>query len=472
MSSPSRHASLAIFAPCLLALVPLSACGGEQPKRRPNIVLVTIDTLRADRVDSMGYERGLTPAMDALAAKSAAFRDAITPIATTGPAHASLFTGLPPRIHGLRWNGNELSPDFATLAGLLNDEGYETAAFVSMPLMLHGMNLGQGFITRSDVTAENDVIRPGAETNRMAIEWLTQERDEPYFLWVHYFDVHTPFELTEHAEQHLGDYQGKLRNGASTAEVQHMGEPNPKAVPWNDTELTALGHLYDGGVTTADDLIAELTAALGIDLGSHPTSTSMVGVPGSSEQIASPAQDTVLIVTADHGELLGEHNHQGHGFQVWQEALRVPLIIHDPSAAPIEIDARVGLMDLFPTVLELAGLESPTASPGRSLLPAVHGQEPAPKTYLAESRTSPGRTQPVAILKGNLKVVLMGDEAFGFDLAKDPAEQTRLDISSSPELAELAEIARAYEATGTESPAGEKPSQERLDMLKALGYVE
>ena len=463
MTSPSPNAPLAAIALGLLALVPLSACGDNQPARRPNIVLVTIDTLRADRVDSMGFERGLTPAMDALAAKSAAFRDAITPIATTGPAHASLFTGLPPRIHGLRWNGNDLAPDFATLAGLLNDEGYDTAAFVSMPLMLHGMKLGQGFITRSDVSAENDVIRPGAETNRMAIEWLGEDRDGPYFLWVHYFDVHTPFELTDHAERHLGDYQGKLRNGASTIQVQRMGDPNPKAVPWNDTELTALGHLYDGGVTTADSLVAELSLALGIDLGRT--------INGKAEP-APKASDTVLIVTSDHGELLGEHHHQGHGFQVWQEALRVPLIIHDPSAAPIQIDERVGLMDLFPTVLELAGLEPPTTTPGRSLLPAVHGQAPEPKTYLAESRTSPGRVQPVAILKDNLKVVLMGDEAFGFDLAKDPTEQNRLDIGSSPELTELAEIARAYEATGTESVAGEQPSQARLDALKALGYVE
>ena len=468
MSSSLPHAPGTTLAPWLLALaalVPLTGCSGDQPARRPNIVLVTIDTLRADRVDSMGFERGLTPAMDELAAKSAAFRDAITPIATTGPAHASLFTGLPPRIHGLRWNGNDLAPDFATLAGLLNDEGYDTAAFVSMPLMLHGMNLGQGFITRSDISAENDQIRPGSETNRMAIEWLQQDRDKPYFLWVHYFDVHTPFELTEHAEQHLGDYQGKLRNGASTHEVQHMGEPNPKAVPWNDTELTALGHLYDGGVTTADALVAELSLALGIELGQHKSGKAQPIPKGSGSE-------TVLIVTADHGELLGEHNHQGHGFQVWQEALRIPLIIHDPSAAPVQIDERVGLMDLFPTVLEFAGLQSSTATAGRSLVPAIRGESPLPKTYLAESRTSPGRIQPVAILKGDLKVVLMGNDAFGFDLSQDPTEQTRLDIDSSPELTELAEIARAYEATGEESTTSEKPSQERLDSLKALGYVE
>lgn len=465
MSSSPRFASLAVLAPWLLPLVALLGCGGEQLARRPNIVLVTIDTLRADRVDSMGFERGLTPAMDALAAKSAAFRDAMTPIATTGPAHASLFTGLPPRIHGLRWNGNDLAPDFATLAGLLNDEGYDTAAFVSMPLMLHGMNLGQGFLTRSDVSAENDEIRPGAETNRMAIEWLQQDRDQPYFLWVHYFDVHTPFELTEHAKQHLGDYQGKLRNGASTSQVQRMGDPSPKAVPWNDTELTALGHLYDGGVTTVDGLVAELSLALGIELGRE--------VNGEDQAVPqNPDTKTVLIVTADHGELLGEHKQQGHGFQVWQEALRIPLIIHDASAAPIQIDERVGLMDLFPTVLEYAGLEPPSTTPGRSLVPAIRGELPGPGIYLAESRTSPGRIQPVAILKGNLKVVLMGDEAFGFDLAKDPSEQTRLDIGSSPELTELAEIARAYEATGTESATDEKPSQERLDALKALGYVE
>lgn len=424
----------------------------EVPKGPPNIVLVTLDTLRADRV---GGDHSLTPSIDAFASHSTVFAGAITPIATTGPAHSSLFTGLRPRTHTVRWNGDSLPDKFATLATLLSETGYDTAAFVSMPMLINGTKLGRGFATTSEEGPYQEATRPGTEVNQFAKEWLKAPRNKPFFLWLHYFEVHSPYRLTTHAKQHLGNYAGFFANGASVDDLYSIRTGYPGDKHWSERNLAAINTLYDGEVVEADKLIADLLSALGI-----------------SAKQSGPKDNTVVILTADHGQVLGEHHAFGHGFMTWEEALRVPLIIHDPHAEAREIDERVSLIDLFPTILDYARIPLPQVAVGRSLQPAVRGAELPRTLYLAETRKGTREQQAIVALEGSNKVVLGYERAGAFNLATDPHELRPMPVESSLEFERLAKIALEYFTQEPTAGQQDKPDQERLDELRSLGYTD
>jgi len=457
--------TLRVFAWLLIVALPVtSSCSRQSevpadPVRRPNIVLITVDTLRADHVGSQDGAPSLTPNIDALAERSVVFRNAITPIGTTGPAHASLFTGLPPRVHGVRWNGDRLTPDFPTLAGLLRSAGYDTAAFVSMPLLISGVHLGRGFTALSDGQQTDQMIRSGADVNRLAERWLEESREAPLFLWLHYYEVHSPYRLTAHARERLGDYDGVFARGASVDQFYSLGTDKPIAAPKNAENLAALNLLYDGEVIEADLLVAQILAALDPATGAH-----------------APKGDTVVILTSDHGQLLGEHDKLGHGFMVWEEALRVPLIIHDPRASAeqslVRVDERVSLMDLFPTILEYADLPVPEESVGQSLLPALSGGEHTGTLYFAETRNGNKPRQATVAFDGFRKVVLSGGEVRAFDLNADPDELTPLFEVDTPAWQRLAEVVRAYDSLRPGAQAERELDESTLEQLRKLGYVK
>ena len=431
----------------------LAGCGGDEsgsplPDEPSNIVLVTIDTLRTDRVGVHGSELRLTPHIDELGRRSAVFDHAITPIATTTPAHASVFTGLYPRLHGVRWNGDRLSDDYQTLAERLVDAGYETAAFIGLPGMIVRGNLGQGFQTASDTAESALEVRPGIEVNLLALRWLEEPRKEPFFLWVHYYEVHSPYRLTQHARRHLGSYAGPLADGATVEEFYSYGKPELPATLENREALTAL---YDGEVVEADRLVGNVVSEL---------------------RNQGRLDNTVIIVTSDHGQLLGEHERVGHGFQVWEEVLRVPLIVHDPYATePRRVGRRVGLIDLFPTILEYARLPAPEDALGRSLVGDIHGDVVEEPFLLAEICTGREEKGTVAVMRGRLKVVVSNDGTQAFDLEEDPFEGNPLGGDRPPifqRLEEVGETHRTFETSGT---ALEDLDPEMLEHLRSLGYV-
>jgi arylsulfatase A-like enzyme len=431
----------------------LAGCGGGDsgsplPDEPSNIVLFTIDTLRTDRVGAHGSERRLTPHIDELAQKSAVFDYAVTPIATTTPAHASIFTGLYPRLHGVRWNGDRLSDDHQTLAERLADAGYETAAFIALTEMIVHGNLGQGFQAASDTPESPFKIRPGVEVNRLALRWLEEPREEPFFLWVHYYEVHSPYRLTPHARRRLGSYSGSLADGAGVHEFYSYGKPELPATPENRRVLTAL---YDGEVVEADRLIGNAVSEL---------------------RNQGRLDNTVIIVTSDHGQLLGEHERVGHGFQVWEEALRVPLIVHDCYASePRRIRRRVGLIDLFPTILEYARLPAPENAPGRSLVRDIHGDAVEETFLLAEIATGREEQGTVAVMQGQHKIVVSNDGTRAFDLEEDPSERNPLAGEHPPIFQRLEEVAETHRTFETSGRAVEDLDPEMLEHLRSLGYV-
>ena len=239
-----------------------------------------------------------------------------------------------------------------------------------------------------------------------------------------------------------------LSDGATVDEFYSYGESELPATEENRRVLTVL---YDGEVVEADRLVGNVMSEL---------------------RNQRRLDNTVVIVTSDHGQLLGEHERVGHGFQVWEEVLRVPLIVHDPYAPePRHIERRVGLIDLFPTILEYARLPEPEGAMARSLVDDIHGDVVEEPLLLAEICTGREEKGTVAVLRGRHKIVVSNDGMQAFDLEEDPLEGNPLGESRPAifqRLEEVAETHRTFETSGT---ALEDLDPEMLEHLRALGYI-
>ncbi len=471
----TARALTSVGSSCLLALLAalavVTGCGRVGAGRgldRPNLVILTLDTQRADFLGTYGDRRGLTPKIDAFAADSVVFADAVAAIGTTVPSHATLFTGLYPRRHAVHWNGDRLAPRFETLAETLAKAGYDTAAFVATGSMLWRGGLGQGF-RRFDPEpgADAPLVRSGEEVDAAALEWLAERGSRstsgrPFFAWLHYFEAHSPYPLTDRARVEMArtGYDGPLARGASTEELQALG----RRIPWTPAERAALRALYAGRVADLDRWVGEVLDALRRpDAGGEPLLAR-----------------TLVVVTADHGQVLGEHDEFGHGFLLWQPVLAVPLIVHAPGASPRRVAERVGLVDLVPTLLEVLGLPARPGLDGRSFAGALAGGEPPRRVYFAEGRMTGARRRVpaidsdlLAVFDGPLKAISQPGRFAVYDLAADPEEVAGATGGSpAPERERLWRLVEDYFA----SPAapvvrGERHAEVAAE-LRSLGYVE
>lgn len=434
------------------------ACGTpDPPPDRPHLLVITVDTLRADLVGCSGEASGHTPHIDALAARGTLFCRALCPMGTTLPSHSTMFTGLYPHAHDVRWNGDALQPGYTTLAEVLQQRGYRTGAFVAFKSLALTSGLEQGFDVVAKAWTQKRAIRPGSQVNEEALTWLDREAgDRPTFTWVHYFEPHSPYPLTPYAEEGLEDYDGAFAEGATVDDIFCDDGV------WNrtDADAAALRHLYEGRVRDADALVGELVAGL---------------------EERGLMENTVVVLASDHGQLLGEHHRVGHG-ELWSEVLDVPLVIVDPrEAGGREVHDRVGLVDLTPTVLDLLGIEPPAKTQGRSIARAIRGETLAPATYVAEVRLvdprqahTPGQDEAVAIIRGDRKLVLeTGRRLALFDLELDPREENPLPPQDDPEqVAEMRRVARRV-LEDRPAPRADTPEldEETLEELRALGYL-
>ncbi len=339
-SSSGRSIALAV-AVCAIAVA--LALRVRVSAGRPSLLLITVDTLRADRLGCYGHGGGLTPHLDSIAAEGALFADATTPCPVTLPAHASLLTGLVPPHHGLRLNDppRPLAPPaarrFRTLAEHLRGAGYATAAFVSASPLSSRWGLDAGF----DQYEAPDINEPGelalaevdgAVTAGRALGFLrSRDRSRPFFLWVHLFDPHSPY-----------------------------AAPGGAGAPPDSPAA------YDEEVAYADAQVGRLLAAL---------------------RDEEALDRTVVVATADHGEALGEHGESTHGYFLYRSTVRVPLAVRYPSRVPAgtRVETPVDLTDVMPTALRLLGL-SPGSLPldGAALLPLpgdARGEGASPVQY-------------------------------------------------------------------------------------------
>ncbi len=409
---------------------------GCRPETRPmNLVVVTMDTTRADHLSVYGYHKNTTPSLSRLAEGSTVFERCLTVVPITLPSHTSIFTSLYPPSHGVRENANFYVPDKVdTLAELLSGAGFQTAAFVGSFPLSSIFNLDQGFDVYDDrfsyveedfnrFQPQNQVYfaeRKADKVTREAIDWLEHERSgEPFFLWLHYFDPHHPLNPPP-------AFQRLFPNSA-----------------------------YDGEIALVDDGIGAVLRTL---------------------EDLELDQNTVVIVTADHGEGLGDHGEETHAVLLYDSTIRVPLIIHDPRRnAAQRLGGTVRSIDIMPTALDLLDLQVSPDIHGESLVPLMDDGRSEHRNVYHESLYGAlqfGWSPVFALSSAGWKLIEAPTREL-YNVAEDPLELDDLVTVQSRRATELGVEVRAVHdrvmsdhplATGSFDP-------QVLAKLEALGYV-
>lgn len=414
----------------VLALALIAAMGWwvSRPATRRvpglNVLLITIDTLRADAVGAYGRPGAPTPRIDQLAQGGVRFDDAHAHNVVTLPSHANILSGRLPTDHGIRDNaGFRLPADVETLATHLRRAGYRTAAFVSAFPLESRFGLAEGFEMYDDRFADAGPRpafliqeRSAARTVALASEWLDAAGDGPWFAWVHVYEPHFPYD-----------------------------PPEPFASRWP-------GDPYLGEVAAADAALAPLLDPI---------------------VAAGAGGRTLVVVTSDHGESLGEHGEAGHGIFAYEAALRVPLVMYQPQLfRESVVDAPVAHVDVMPTVLDALALPVPSGLAGRSLLPVVAGTERGadPTVYFEalSGSLSRGWAPLVGIIQSGVKYIDLPVPEL-YDLRADPGEARNL-AASDP--ARAAALRARLDAFRTPAPTQARTeSAEARARLRSLGYL-
>ncbi|MCA1779354.1 MAG: sulfatase [Xanthomonadaceae bacterium] len=429
---------------------------------RPHIILITIDTLRADRVGVYGNNAGLTPNINRLAESGTVFDHAIAPMGTTWPTHTSMFTGLYPRYHGVRRNGHALAGGVSSVAELLSNAGFQTGSFISFRAMHHVGGLDRGFAAASDAqrpSGKTDPIRDGRDVTDLALEWLSEQAGDahPVMMWMHLFEPHGPYDLTAYSREWMTrtGYRGLLRDGASM-ELLHQ---RTREITGSADELEALNVLYDGEVRLADAYVGETLDRL-----------------AELEML----DRSIVIVTSDHGQALGEDGRMGHGPVLWEEVLHVPLVVRDfrRDRQPDRISQTVGLADLAPTMVDYAlGLQLPGVH-GRSLVGALAGQTLPEREIFAEValKASPGAwydADALAVYVDGLKFVRHKQSISAYDPAGPASTDRALDhVDGIEALEQFVESAALEFLAGEVAPNPAELTDDDIEALRSLGYIQ
>jgi arylsulfatase A-like enzyme len=460
-----RLALLAVAASHLLVASAGGAGCARPPAPRPkNILLITIDTLRSDRLGAYGNPTVRTPTLDRLAREGAVFASARSPIPLTLPSHTSILTGLYPRTHLVLSHAYTLAPGRPTLATILKEHGYATAAFVSSHVLDKKYGLDRGFDVywqrwETDMGATRAMNVVGLElTTKAAKEWLKARPPEgPFFLWVHFFQPHKPYAPPPPLDRlYDPDYAGTI-----TAEVDTLHHIWHDRVALAPEDLEHLIALYDGEVTWSDLEVGKVLATL---------------------EAEGLLDDTVVMITADHGEVLYEHDfYFGHDIMLYEPALSVPLIVRAPGLVSegAVVGAGVRLIDVAPTLLDAAGI--PPGEVGRfegtSLL-RVASAPPADTLYAevfppkAEWKTKPRH----AVATSAWKLILEDESAERelYDVVTDPAERENRAASEPETLASYLAAWEAWRASRQEEFVTTFPDidPETEENLRSLGYID
>jgi arylsulfatase A-like enzyme/Flp pilus assembly protein TadD len=425
MAPPRRFAflwiaSLLVICPGLLA----------ESKPALNLVIITIDTLRADHLGCYGYKQIRTPNIDALASESARFERAYTPVPVTLPAHTVILTGTYPVFSGMHdFSGNKLNPKQPTLASVLKRQGYTTGAVIGSAVLDSRFGLNQGFdfyydhfdFNRLQESNLEEMERPGNVVADVALDWLGKNRSNQFFLWMHLYDPHYPYR-----------------------------PPPPYSEQYKD-------RLYDGEIAFADVQVGRLISFL---------------------KANNIYRNTLIVLTGDHGESLGEHGEKTHGFFIYNATLHVPVIIHLPgSTANRTVSELVSLADLMPTVLQALKVEIPAEVQGQSLLPlmvpkkAGESRNLYAETFLPRLHFNWSELRAVETDKYQF---IDAPEPELYDVSKDPGETHNLYADKKAVAEELRN--RLTTLVGQYSAGQELAEKTGLDpalmeRLKSLGYA-
>jgi arylsulfatase A-like enzyme/Flp pilus assembly protein TadD len=409
-------ASLAVFTPIAHAA-------------EPNVVFVTIDTLRADHLGCYGDKQIHTPNLDALAGESARFERAYSAVPVTLPSHTVIFTGTYPTLNGMHdFGGNKLGPNQTTLAAVLKEHGYATGAVLGSAVLDSRFGLNRGFdfyydhfdFSRLQESNLEEMERPGNLVADVALDWLSKNSQKKFFLWMHLYDPHYPYR-----------------------------PPEPFASQYKDRP-------YDGEIAFADSQLGRLIAYL-----------KQKGL----------YRNTLIVVSGDHGESLGEHGEKTHGFFIYNATIHVPLIIHLAGApAAKTVSDVVSLADLMPTVLKALKIEVPAQVQGRSLLPLMENKPEAARSAYSETflpRLHFNWSELRAIENQKYHFIDAPKPEL-YDLSKDPGETLNLFDQKKAVSEEMrALLAKTIQQNSGNGELAEKSGLDPAlaERLRSLGYV-
>ena len=384
---------------------------------RPNILLITLDTTRADHIGAYGYARARTPRIDRLAREGVMFERAITAAPITLPSHVSLLTGLYPFTHGVRNNGNfSLPAALPTLATALHDNGYQTAAFVSAFVLDRRYGLDRGFDRYDD---DVGLERRGDRTVEAAARWLDgRTAGRPFFVWLHLYDPHDPYDPPERFRAAFADRP------------------------------------YDGEIAFVDEVIATLLDRL---------------------ERSGTLWSTIVTVVGDHGESLGDHFEITHAMFVYESTLRVPMILWSPGRVPSgqRIARPVRTIDLAPTLLDLAGRPSIAGAEGRSLVPTIRGNGAPPQSMYGETYFPLlyMNWAPLRTIQDERWKYIDAPTPELYDLSRDPGERTNVANREPARAAALGQALRALTGGRRGAMSERQIDGDTAAKLAALGYV-
>ena len=463
-------------------LLLLGACDrGPQPAaepargEHPDLILISIDSLRADHLGCYGYDRPTSPVIDRLAGEGVRCAEAISSTSWTLPSHAAIFTGLQDSAHGVTDPSRRLAAARVTLAERLRDAGYQTAGFYGAPFLHPVFGLDQGFETwqscmgeipdgmsreevLSAMSPERAVMHgdvTGPRTLAAVEEWCADADERPCFLFVHLWDVHYDYLAPpEYVERFDPGYEGPI-DGLHVEDLLARGsELEPR-------DLRHLLALYDAEIRFTDEILGRLLDAL---------------------ERSGRFDDALVVVTADHGEEFLDHGRIGHQVTLYDEVVHVPLIFHWPGhlAAGRVVEQQVSLVSLAPALLDLLGLPATGAgeraherADATDLVDLLRGGHPAPRPALAELLVD----QPLyALRSADLKVLYEPGHptrVYGFDLVRDPLEEHRLGLRDDERIPRavmtLESMLHAQGAAEGEANAGLDPELRRR--LESIGYL-
>ena len=460
----------------LMVLFLLPGCGIRRPGTVPgcNVLLISLDTLRADHLSCYGYKRATSPQIDQVAKEGVLFENAVAASNWTTPSHMSMLTSLYPSAHGIQNEAMSLGEAVPTLAEVLVKRGYTTAAFVTGPMLSHRLGFSNGFQVYDDFTAtlmcETNLFDDHAAYSAgifnvptdhlitdLATLWLKQHGQEKFFLFLHYWDCHSDY-IPPAPYDRLFDpgYQGK-ENGRDIGprKPQIEGRIAPK-------DLAHLIALYDGEIAHTDDHVGQVLQLLR-DMG--------------------VAEKTLVIIVSDHGEGFLEHGKILHGNSMFEELIHVPLILRLPGVIPAgrRINDNASQVDVMPTVLGLLGIAEPAGLQGIDLSGACRGLGGLPDRILFSEAVFFGEPERRAVRWGPYKLI---QEKNGRPMPllvvhegrEADARKAGLDAKQSYKLEEMLTQALAAGPSGSEGPnRAAKPSQmdeATLRRLRSLGYVQ
>ncbi len=429
-----RQASLTGF--CTIALLfTIVSCksskkeaASEAAFKPINIVVITLDTVRADHLHCYGNKNIQTPNIDRLAEKGVLFEKAVAQTPLTQPSHASIFTGTNPNVHHVRDTGGfALQPSSVTLATILQKHGWNTAAFVSSSVLKKVFGFSQGFSVYDDQMPESDkdngkpvATRPAALTVDHALHWLNTQSTQPFLVWVHFYDAHQPYAPPEQFRRQY---------------------PN---------------NLYDAEIAYTDQQLGRFLDAVAKK---------------------SPADKTLIVLLADHGEGLGDHGEYEHGVFLYDSTVRIPWIMAGPGIpSGVRIQQQAREIDVLPTILDLLGGKASAAVQGTSMAPVFFGKQ-VPATYSYEETLYPKLNMGWSELRGIHTarwMYIRAPKPELYDLEKDPGEFSNVIDSHPKEYRELEQQLKTASQLGnsdTETVVANQMDQQTTEQLKSLGYV-